>query len=92
MAQDLGTHNALTEDPSSVPNSHVGHLTVTHNSRPRSSDNFYWPLCVCVFYRLFINFVLFYQHIFLNTYPSLTLRTYILFHFSLFYSKQDLAT
>lgn len=44
------------------------------------------------FPRTFINFVLSYQHIFLSTCLSLTLRTYILFHFSLFYSKQDLAT
>ena len=40
MAQQTVTLAALSEDPGSIPSTH----NKTHNSSPRGSDTFFWPL------------------------------------------------
>lgn len=47
MAQQLGTCNALTDDPSSVLSTQFGQLAIISTSSSRASAALFWPLRAC---------------------------------------------
>lgn len=47
MAQQLGAHTALAEDPSWVPSTNVGWLTTASNSSSQEMRYLYTPVGIC---------------------------------------------